>query len=91
MNVTVKYVAQIKRASGTGSEAVQLPDNATLQDCLGAVTEMHPELQRLLFSDTGALQSTILVFVGEDQIDNPKLTRMHAGDIVTLLSPIAGG
>src|SRR5262249_13619867 len=46
-------------------------------------------LSALLLTATGQLQPTILTFIGDDQANRDAVLR--DGDIVTLLTPIAGG
>mgnify|MGYP002624460560 CR=1 FL=1 len=90
MQVTIRYMAQLKRAADTNSETLEVDDQSTVQSLLVRLTREHPDLERMLLND-GQLQPTILVFVGDDQVDDPQAQTLSEGDVVTLLSPIAGG
>jgi molybdopterin converting factor small subunit len=92
MNVTVKYMAQIKTAAGTGAEVVHLAQACSVRDVLRVLVERHGSaLRQLLFTAEGQLQPTILLFVNDDQVQQPDQTWLGDGDRLTLLSPIAGG
>lgn len=91
MQVTVRYMAQLKQAAGAPSETLDLVEALSVQDLLVQLTKAHPNLSRMLLDEEHQLQPTILVFRGDDQVDNPKETTLMQGDTITLLSPIAGG
>ena len=91
MKITVRYATQLKQRAGTDAEELELTEAASVQACLQAVSQRHTDLQSLLLDANGSLSSTILVFVGDDQIDDPATATLKEGDVVTLLSPIAGG
>ena len=91
MKITVRYATQLKQRAGTDAEELELTEAASVQACLQAVSQRHTDLQSLLLDANGSLSSTILVFVGGDQIDDPATATLKEGDVVTLLSPIAGG
>jgi molybdopterin converting factor small subunit len=59
---------------------------AALADVLG---HRHPSLRRMLLTEDGAVQPTVLIFVGDEQAARDRLLR--DGDEVTLMTPIAGG
>lgn len=91
MQIHIRYMAQLKQAAGTGSESIDFTSGSTVQELLTQLTKVHPDLQRMLFNDEQQIQPTILVFLGDDQVDNPQSTSLSEGDTITLLSPIAGG
>jgi molybdopterin converting factor small subunit len=92
MIVKVRYLAQVRHAAGVGEEEVEWPGPGSLQEIVIERARARGEaLQRLLLDSTGALQSTILLFVGEEQVERGQDRPLQDGDIVTVLAPMAGG
>lgn len=92
MVVTVEYTAQLKRASGKSREEIELSDSATLLDLVNAIADQHgEELARMLKSADGAPQTTIIPFVGDDQVRWDACDALKDRVTVTLLAPISGG
>ncbi len=92
MKITVHYLAQLRQAAGTGSEQIELDTAATVADLARRLAETHGDpLRRLLFDASGSLQPTNLFFIGETQAQPADRLSLQEGDVVTVLSPIAGG
>ncbi len=92
MKVTVHYLAQLRRAAKTGTEEVEIDAPATLPSLLALLVQRHgEELSRLLLDGKGVLQSSLLVFINDEQAAQPEGTLLKDGDQITFLSPIAGG
>lgn len=92
MVVTVEYTAQLKRAAGKAREEFELDDSGTLLDLINAIADRHgDELARMLKSADGAPQTTVIPFVGDDQVRWDAASVLRDGVAVTLLSPISGG
>ncbi|MEK6236922.1 MAG: MoaD/ThiS family protein [Planctomycetales bacterium] len=92
MNVTVKYMSQLKAAVGVGQEQLPLDAPCSIQELLNQLLDRHGDsLRRALCDGAGNIQKTILVCVGDRQVplDDPEL--VGDGDEVTLLTPISGG
>lgn len=92
MRVTVEYMAQIKRAAGTGREVIELPSGTTLTAVLSQLAENHgdPLAGMLLDADGNPIRS-LLLFLGDEQVrleENPTLTD---GSQLTISTPISGG
>jgi molybdopterin converting factor small subunit len=90
MQVTVHYLAQMRRAAGCSSERVQAEDSSTLGHFLIALASRHgPPLRAMLLDEQSQPSKSLLFFVGEDHAD---LSRpLQDGDTVTILAPMAGG
>ncbi|MEZ6044439.1 MAG: MoaD/ThiS family protein [Planctomycetaceae bacterium] len=92
MHITIEYVAQIKRAAGTGKETVELSDGATLKETLSSLAEKHGDpLAGMLLAADGNPINSLLIFLGEDQVrieENPVLAE---GAVLTISTPISGG
>ncbi len=92
MRVSVCYMAQLRTACGVVRETLEVAEGSTTADLAGIVAARHGEaIRRLLFDTTGRPHPAILVFVGDAQTDPEKPASLKDGDIVTLLSPVAGG
>lgn len=88
MSVTVTYAGQARDAAGTASELAAAGDVASL---LRDAAARHPALRPLLLRPDGSPHPSLLVVVGDEQvrIDDPRPLR--DGDVVTVMTPIAGG
>jgi molybdopterin converting factor small subunit len=92
MRVAVHYLAQLKQAAGVAAEPVELDGPCGIADLVARLAERHGEpLRHLLLGADGRLQPTILLFVGEQQVGPEDRVELRDGDVVTLLSPVAGG
>jgi len=85
MRVTVRYMAQVKRATGVASEEVELPEGCSLRDLLACLAERHGEPLRQLFGPA------LLIFVGDEQANPAEPVALTDGAEVTVLAPMAGG
>jgi len=93
MSVTVEYAAQIKQVAGVAHHIIELAKPCTVAEIARQVAANHGEqLADILLDDNQQPRSSILVFVGENQIhwDDDK-TLVQDGQTVTLLSPVSGG
>ena len=92
MKVTVTYMAQIKLAAGVSEEEVALEQPCSAAELVRRLAERHgAALYRLLLTDAGEMQPTILMFVNEVQVRGASGVVLGDGDEVAFLSPIAGG
>lgn len=91
MRATVHYLAQLKRATGRGSEQIELAGDAvTLRELLHALGTRHgTQVQALLLTPEGTPQPSLLFFVDEQQAapESP----VADGSEVVILAPMAGG
>jgi molybdopterin converting factor small subunit len=91
ISIRVRYVAQLKQAAGS-SEEVELPSPYTVRDLLLLLADRHgAPLRNLLLAEDGSPQATILVFIRDEQVALADGVPLKEGDVVTLLSPMAGG
>ncbi len=90
MQVTVHYMAQIKKAVGCSTEPVEMRAGSNLADLLLHVAQMHGGTVRSMLLDESATpRRSLLYFVGEEHAEPARPLR--EGDHVTLLAPMAGG
>jgi molybdopterin converting factor small subunit len=92
MKVTVRYLAQLKQAAGVSGEEIDLPAACTARELVVQLARRRGDaLHRLLLDAKGALHPTILLFVGDEQVGADDCALLKDGDVITLLSPVAGG
>ena len=92
MNITVQYAAQLRQITGASSESITMSPGATVHELLhDLVDRYHERLGPLLLTADRRPQTSILVFVNDQQIRMNEASPLQTGDRVTLLSPIAGG
>jgi molybdopterin converting factor small subunit len=91
MNIAVKYVAQVRQATGCAAEALNLEGGCSLQELVRRLADRHGEALRRLLLSGGSLHDSILLFVGEEQVRWETPRSLRDGDVVTVLAPMAGG
>ena len=92
MKVAVRYMAQLRHAAGVAGEEVELEGPCRAHELVARLARGHgAPLRELLLDGQGRVQPTILVFVGDEQVRAGQDVTLRAGDVVTLLSPVAGG
>jgi molybdopterin converting factor small subunit len=85
-------MAQLKEAAGASAEQVEVGPDDTAAELLRRLAEAHGErLRGLLLDAAGRPQPTILLFHGDEQVRPDQALRLRDGDVLTLLSPMAGG
>ena len=89
MEITLKYSAQIKQAAGTAYETLSVKGPCTASEILKQVAASHEALQSMLYESKETIRPSLLLFVGEDQVTGEHM--LEDGDVLTLMSPIAGG
>jgi molybdopterin/thiamine biosynthesis adenylyltransferase/molybdopterin converting factor small subunit len=90
MQVTVHYLAQLRRAAGCASEQLEVETGGTLGTLFHRLADRHGEpFRRLLLDAHGGPQQSLLLFVAENPADAS--TVLRDGDEVTVLTPMAGG
>lgn len=92
MKVNVNYLAQLKQAAGISSESVELNTPCSVQDLVTRLAENHGEPLRSFLLDTrGNLCTSILIVVGDTQVHWETPVQLKEGDVISFLSPLAGG
>jgi len=90
MQITVQYMAQIKRAAGCSTESMSVPVGITLRAALRTLSHLHDDRFRtMLLDDADEPRKSLLFFVGDEHAEPERLLR--DGDEVTILAPMAGG
>ena len=92
MNVIITYFAQLGRVAGRPSQTIALEAPCTAQELVRRIVEEHGESFRELVLDTnGELRRSILLFVGQCQVDWDTPHPLRHGDELFLATPVAGG
>jgi molybdopterin converting factor small subunit len=91
VKVAIHYLAQVRRAAGRASEALDLGSGCSVQELVRYVVDRHGEALRRLLLRGEALHESILLFVGEEQVRWETPVALKEGDVVTVLAPMAGG
>ena len=92
MKVIVNYLAQLKQAAGISSESVDLETPCSVQELVIRVASNHGEpLRSFLLEPGGGLRTSILLIIGETQVHWETPVQIKEGDVITFLSPLAGG
>jgi molybdopterin converting factor small subunit len=86
VNVTVRYAGQARDVAGLASETAEA---ATLAELLRGLAERRPSLKPLLLRDDGSPRPSLVLAIGDAQA-RPDAS-LKEGDVVTILTPIAGG
>jgi molybdopterin converting factor small subunit len=91
MKIAVRYLAQLRRAAGAGGEEVELDAPCSAANLLKRLAEQHGlPFRALLLDADGNVQPAILLFVGDEQV-GAETAPLRDGDVVTVLTPMAGG
>ena len=92
MKVTVKYAAQARVATGLSSEVVELDEPTTIHDLVIRLARQHgTAFRRLALDANGCPHPSLLVAIGDDQVRASDHRKVAAGEIITIITPIAGG
>ncbi|MBI5282972.1 MAG: MoaD/ThiS family protein [Candidatus Solibacter usitatus] len=83
--------APLRQYAG-GQSSVEAP-GATVAEVLAALTSLHPDLRKHLFSDQGGLRSFVNIYVGDEDIRylEKEQTAVGASETLTIVPSIAGG
>ena len=92
MHVTLHYETQLKRAVGTAAETIDVAEGCDAAEVVRAAAERHEEpVRTMLLADDGKLRPSVLVFVGDQQINRQTCVPLADGATVTVMLPISGG
>ncbi len=92
MQVTFKYMAQLKQAAGVEEETIETEATASLVSLANRLADRHDDsFRRIVLDASGKLQPSILFFVGDQQVQAQEPYEFRDGDVITVMSPMAGG
>jgi molybdopterin converting factor small subunit len=91
MKIAVRYMAQLRRAAGVTVEEVELDRPCSATELLKRLADQHGlPFRALLLDADGGVRPAILLFVGDEQV-NSQTRPLQDGDVLTVLTPMAGG
>ena len=92
MNVTLHYETQLKRAVGTATETIDVPDGSSVGEVVRTAAQQHGDrVAAMLLDNEGQVRPSVLIFVGDEQIGPGDARELSDGSTLTLMSPISGG
>ena len=92
MNITLNYTTQVKAALGIATDSVEVESGCTVGQLLSAVAEKHGDTFReLVLTADGQLLPSIVLCLGDAQVDFAASNALAEGDEITILSAISGG
>ena len=89
--VTLRLYGALRQVAG--SRDVELPcPGVTVKEALQQFAEKHvPRAAEMLFDRQGNVWSSLIVLLNEEPAEYGPQTPVKAGDVVTVLMPLAGG
>jgi molybdopterin converting factor small subunit len=89
--ITLRLYGALRQAAG-GREVQVAVGEATLGDVLHRFAADHsPQANAMLFDREGNLWRSLILLLNEEPADDGQQTRVQAGDVVSVLLPLAGG
>ncbi len=91
VNIKMKLWGQLKKVAKVATIDLKT-ESKDLEGIIKDLTKIqNAELAKLLLNDDGSCRHSILGFENDVQIDWNKELNIKDGDIISLMSPIAGG
>lgn len=91
MQITIQYSGQARNLAGKASEPLELDRPQTVREVIEILARQYTALRRLLLTEQGAPHPSLLLFVGEEQVEPEASRLLQPGDTLCILPPIAGG
>ncbi len=91
MKVTVRYFARLREMLGKSSDEFELEDSSTVMDLLNLLSTRYPNLKGALFESDGRTLKKIYQVLVSGQHVGEANRKLHEGDTVAILPPVAGG
>lgn len=92
MNVTVKYMGQLRHIADKDSERIECAEGAELVDILTLAANVYDDsFSGILFDDNGSIRQSVMVMVNDKPVNKEAVGAIGDGDVITILAAIAGG
>ena len=92
MQITLNYLAQVRRAAGVETERIAAGDAADIRSVLVEAAGRHgPEFRALILDESGHIRPSVMVLVNGVPADREKPHVLSGGDTVSILTAMAGG
>lgn len=89
MRVKVHYMAQLRRAAGIAEESLEVKEGVTVAGLLEQIAATRESARPVLLGPDTKPHKSLLLFVNDEQATGERTLR--EGDVITLLTPMAGG
>lgn len=94
MQVRVEYTAQLRAIVGQADECLDLPEGSSLAQLLRQLAQdRHRDVATYLLTPSQELQPSLLIARNRTFVSprDAHTVIINAGDVITLMPPIAGG
>ncbi len=92
MNIRITLLGQARSAIGHSSDVIECPDCATVSLVLQSLAQkLGDALHRILLDEQNNPQSSVMLFVNDEQVFSPQTHVLFNGDSLTVMPPISGG
>ena len=87
---TISFTANLRRHVECPSEEVQ---GTTVAECLAGYFALHPPVRTYVLDDQASIRRHVVVFVGSDQLLDPKRQTDAVGPTteITVMQALSGG
>ncbi|MBP1172909.1 MULTISPECIES: MoaD/ThiS family protein [unclassified Paenibacillus] len=91
MEITVKYLTAVKKITGISSEKFKAPVNCNLENLfLDQICSSYGAFKGYVDNMLNS-NGKILFFLNNNIVNDLRGTFLNDGDVITIMSPIAGG
>ncbi len=92
MDIHIEFLAQLGTCARQRRRTLSVEAGCTAQDAVRTALADEPEeLGAMVLDGDGELRQTILIFVGDDQLDWHAYSILEPDDVIVFAPPIAGG
>ena len=92
MKITVVYTTQLKDQLGMASESLDVTPPCSIVEVVSQLARRHRDVFRKLVVDASDRPlPSIVLCVGDQQVEFDESVELHDGETVTFLSAISGG
>jgi MoaD family protein len=92
MKISFEYFAQVRKATGTEKEELDLAEGTELQAALDSAAGKHgADFRSLVLDDSGSLRPSMIVLINGQATKRDEARKLAEGDSIALLSAVAGG
>lgn len=92
MKIEVNFTAQLKKEAGCAMDLIELEDGKLLMELVQILRRRYSEgFDKILFEDNQEYRPSSLLVLNGMQVLPSEVTPLKDGDVVTIMSPIAGG
>lgn len=92
MNVTIKYMGQLRHIADKDCEQIECGQGAELVDILTLAANVYDgSFSNILFDDDGGIRQSVMVMINDKPVNKEAVGAIGDGDVIMILPAIAGG